>query len=697
MNGENHQKVTAEHLKRNAYLYVRQSTLRQVMENTESTQRQYALRQRAVALGWPVERVVVIDNDLGLSGASAVDREGFQKLVAEVSMGRAGIVLGLEVSRLARNCSDWHRLLEICALTSTLILDEDGLYDPTGFNDRLVLGLKGTMSEAELHVLRARLRGGIESKARRGELKSPLPVGFTYDTRNRVVLDPDRQVQESIHGFFQAYQRTGSATATVRFFRDQKLLFPRRLHKGPAKGELVWAPIVHSRALQILHNPRYAGAFVFGRSRTRKTVEGRETYQRLPQEQWHTLLPGSHGGYITWEQYQHNQLCLRECARSHGADRRHSPAGEGPALLQGLVMCGVCGQRMTVQYHERKGGLGTDYVCQRDGIEHSRPICQKVPGNPVHRAVSDLLLEMLTPLTLEVALSVEQELQSRLAEVDRLRRQQVERSRYEADLAQQRFMKVDPNNRLVADVLEAEWNQKLRALGQAQEQYERQSQADRAALDEKAKAQVLALAQDFPRLWRDPNTSDRDRKRMIRLLIEDVTLIRGQRITAHVRFKGGSTRTLELPLPLSGWQLRLTPSEVVQQVDCLLGQHTDAGIAAELNRLGLRSGLSRSFTPLMVMRIREGYGLENRYNRLREAGMLTLEEMACELGVCTQTVKRWRAAALLRAYPYNDKNEYLYEPVGENAPVRSQGRKLADRRRFCAVVSDPTHEVQHGA
>jgi DNA invertase Pin-like site-specific DNA recombinase len=287
MNSENHQKVTADHLKRDAYLYVRQSTLRQVMENTESTQRQYALRQRAVALGWPVERVIVIDNDLGHSGASAVDREGFQKLVAEVTMGRAGIVLGLEVSRLARNCSDWHRLLEICALTNTLILDEDGLYDPTGFNDRLVLGLKGTMSEAELHVLRARLRGGIESKARRGELKSPLPVGLAYDAQNHAVLDPDRQVQESIRSFFQTYQRTGSATATVRFFRDQKLLFPRRLRKGPAKGELVWTPIVHSRALQILHNPRYAGAFVFGRRRTRKMVDGRETCQRLPQEQWH--------------------------------------------------------------------------------------------------------------------------------------------------------------------------------------------------------------------------------------------------------------------------------------------------------------------------------------------------------------------------------------------------------------------------
>jgi len=697
MNSDHHQKVTPDHLKRDAYVYVRQSTLRQVMENTESTQRQYVLRQRAVALGWPLERVTVIDNDLGLSGASAADRAGFQKLVAEVSMGRAGIVLGLEVSRLARNCSDWHRLLEICALTGTLIMDEDGLYDPTGFNDRLVLGLKGTMSEAELHVLRARLRGGIESKARRGELKCPLPVGLAYDPQDRTVLDPDRQVQECLRCFFQSYQRTGSAAATVRFFRQQKLLFPRRLRRGPNKGELVWAPMVHSRALQILHNPRYAGAFVFGRSHTRKTVDGHETYQRLPQEQWHALLPGNHVGYITWEEYQQNQQQLRACAQAHGADRRHSPAGEGPALLQGLVMCGVCGQRMTIRYNQCKAGLTPIYVCQRAGIEHAHPICQVIGGADVDKAVGELLLETLNPLTLEVALSVEQELRSRLTEVDRLRHQQVERARYEADLAQQRFMKVDPNNRLVADVLEAEWNQKLRGLNESQAQYEQQSQADHAVLDEKAKARILALAEDFPRLWRDPATADRDRKRMVRLLIEDVTLIRTQRITAHIRFKGGSTRRLDLPLPLSGWQLRQTPAEVVRQIDRLLEQHTDATIASELNRLGLRSGMGRAFTRLIVMKIRLNYGLKDRYDRLRAAGMLTQTELAGALGVCMQTVQRWRAAGLVRAWPYNDKNQYLYEPVENDAPTKSPGQKLSERRKFTAVVVNQTNEVQHGA
>jgi DNA invertase Pin-like site-specific DNA recombinase len=273
-------KVQARHLKREAYLYVRQSTLRQVLENTESTQRQYALKQRAIALGWRAEQIVVLDSDLGQSGASAADREGFQRLVADVGMGRAGIVMGLEVSRLARNSTDWHRLLEICALTDTLILDEDGIYDPAHFNDRLLLGLKGTMSEAELHLLRARLIGGMMSKARRGELQSRLPIGFVYDAAGRAVIDPDKQVQQTLRVFFETFRRTGSATATVRAFREQGLTFPRRVTHGANKGEIIWGDLEHARALWILHNPRYAGAFFYGRSRQRRHGEGR--YRRRP-------------------------------------------------------------------------------------------------------------------------------------------------------------------------------------------------------------------------------------------------------------------------------------------------------------------------------------------------------------------------------------------------------------------------------
>ena len=283
MNGPMVEKITASHLKRDAYLYIRQSTLRQVLENTESTRRQYELQHRAVALGWPAERVVVIDSDLGQSGASAADRKGFQKLVTEVSLGRAGLVMGLEVSRLARNCSDWHRLLEICALGDTLILDEDGLYNPADFNDRLLLGLKGTMSEAELHVLKARLRGGILNKARRGELRTPLPVGLVYNSKDQVELDPDQQVQKSLRLFFETFRRTGSATTTVKAFREQGLLFPRRLCRGLRKGELLWGRLDHWRALQLLHNPRYGGTFFFGRTRQRKRADGSVFCRKLPQ------------------------------------------------------------------------------------------------------------------------------------------------------------------------------------------------------------------------------------------------------------------------------------------------------------------------------------------------------------------------------------------------------------------------------
>jgi DNA invertase Pin-like site-specific DNA recombinase len=369
MTPDTHQKVKAAHLKRNAYLYIRQSTLRQVFENSESTKRQYALRQKAVALGWPEDRIIVIDTDLGQSGASAADREGFQRLVTEVSLGRAGIVLGLEVSRLARNSTDWHRLLEICALTDALILDEDGVYDPAHFNDRLLLGLKGTMSEAELHVLRARLQGGILNKARRGELVIQPPVGLIYNSEGRLGLDPDKQVQHALRLLFDTFRRTGSAMATVRTFQRQGLLFPRRIHTGPQKGDLVWGVLGHSQVLRILHNPRYAGAFVYGRSHTRKTVDGSFQIIRLPKEEWETLIPGAHTGYVSWEDYEQNQRRLHESSQAIGADRRKSPAREGPALLQGLILCGRCGERMTVRYHSREGRLWPEYLCQRDGIE----------------------------------------------------------------------------------------------------------------------------------------------------------------------------------------------------------------------------------------------------------------------------------------------------------------------------------------
>jgi DNA invertase Pin-like site-specific DNA recombinase len=658
MNQLDHTKVTPAHLERSAYLYVRQSSLRQVLENTESTVRQYALRERAVALGWPGEQIVVIDGDQGQSGASASDRVGFQTLVAEVGLGHVGIVLGLEVSRLARNNSDWHRLLEICGLSGTLILDEDGVYDPTAFNDRLLLGLKGALSEAELHVLRARLRGGILNKARRGALKLPLPVGFQYREDGQIILAADQQIQQTIQVFFETFRRTGSASGTVRTFRERGLSFPQRVPSGPHRGEVFWRPLQHSTALELLHNPRYAGAFVFGRTRTR-LVGGQVRVKELPREQWGTLLPGAHAGYISWDEYEENQRRLRENAQARGGDRHACPPREGPALLQGLALCGRCGERLSLHYHQRRGRLVPDYVCQHETIEQGRGPCQIIPGGVVDQAIGELLVRAVTPHALEMALTVQAEVVARAEMADQLRCQQVERARYEADLAQRRFLRVDPDNRLVADVLEADWNAKLRALADAQAEAERHHQ-EACVASEQERANVLALARDFPQLWLDPRTPDRERKRMVRLLIADVTLVKGPQITAHVRFTGGATTTLQIALPQPATALRRTDQAIVNEIDRLLEAYTDAEVATQLNLQGRHSFDGKPFHAQMVASIRQHHRLPDRFTRLRARGLLTVRELAQRLSVSADTVERWRHAGLLLAERYNDKSEWLY-------------------------------------
>jgi DNA invertase Pin-like site-specific DNA recombinase len=679
MDAEAHSKVTSEHLGRLAYLYIRQSSLRQVLENTESTHRQYALRQRAVALGWPTERIVVIDCDQGQSGASAADREGFQLLVAEVGLGRVGIVLGLEVSRLARNNADWHRLLEICALAGTLILDEDGLYDPANFNDRLLLGLKGTMSEAELHVLRSRLRGGIISKARRGELAAPLPVGFCYDPAGKVVLDPDAAVREVIIHFFATFARTGSARATMAAFAAEKLCFPSLVRTGPRKGELNWVPLRQWRAIQLLHNPRYAGAFFFGRKRQRRLPDGKPSREVASRDQWLALIPDAHAGYITWQEFEHNEARLADSSRARGDDRRAGPPREGSALLQGLVVCGLCGDRMTVRYHTRSNASRPEYICQADYVQAAGALCQRVPGTGIDEAVGELLITTLTPLALEVALSVSDELDARAEDADQLRHRQVERARYHADVARRRYLAVDPDNRLVADTLEADWNESLRELAAAQHDYEQARNADRAQLSDDERRRVIALAADFPALWRDPGTAQRERKRMVRLLIEDVTLQRGERIDIHVRFKGGATHSLSLPLPLAACDLRRTPPDTVAEIDHLLDDHTDAGVATILNQRGIVSFDHKPFRRSMIQSIRGTHHLPSRHERLRAQGMLNVAELAALLIVSADTINRWRRAGLLAAHRCCDRPEWLYERPGDSTPVPHQGVRLASR------------------
>lgn len=670
MINEAHQKITTAHLSRLAYLYVRQSTLRQVLENTESTQRQYALRDRAVALGWPLDRIVVIDSDLGQSGASGADRAGFQRLVSEVGLGRVGIVLGLEVSRLARNSTDWHRLLELCALSDTLILDEDGLYDPAHFNDRLLLGLKGTMSEAELHVLKARLRGGILSRARRGELKQMVPVGFIHDAQERVILDPDVQVQAAVRLFFDTFKRTGSCLAVVKEFHAKDLLFPRRLRSGAHKGELVWAELLHCRARQIIHNPRYAGAFVFGRTKHRRLPSGKYSSRQVPREEW-ILLRDVHPGYVTWEEYLSNLQRVKGNALAWSTERHRGPAREGTALMQGLVICGACGERMSVRYHSHHNQEIPTYWCGRRPMHRGEiGLCQTVHGGALDAAIGDIIIEAMTPLAIEVALSVQQELTSRQEEADRLRRQHVERAKYEAELAQRRFLKVDPDNRLVADALEADWNAKLRALAAAQEAYEKAAAADVSLVSNAERAELMTLATDFPRLWRDPRTQMKDKKRMLRLLIEDVTLTKGDTVHVDIRFVGGATRSLDLPLPKSCVELRTTDAEVVNEIDRLIDTYTDKEIAEVLNERGVRTVVTTPWTAARIGRLRAIYCLSDRRTRLLAQGLLTPQDVAARYGVVISTVHLWRRRGLLHAHPINDRGDFLYEIPLEDLPAK---------------------------
>lgn len=676
-----HSQVKAPHLRRNAYLYIRQSSLKQVVENQESTQRQYALRQRALELGWPADQIVILDEDLGRSAASS-DRAGFQKLVSEVGMGRAGMVMSLEVSRLARNSSDWHRLLEICALTGTLILDEEGLYDPGHFNDRLLLGLKGTMSEVELHLLRARLWGGKLNKARRGELCVRLPVGLLYDPQGQVGLDPDQQVQETLRLFFHTFRRVGSANGTVRWFGEQGHLFPSRVHSGSRKGELVWTPLRRDRALKVLHNPRYAGAYTFGKRQLqpRATAEGRAVRRWVPREDWHVLILDAHPGYITWEQYEEHERWLEE--NTNGEPGR-SPPREGPALLQGLAVCGRCGHRLTVVYRSpRRGRLRPSYVCPGLDSEYAGRTCQCILGDGVDRAVGQLLVEAMSPMAIEVALAVQQELQERIEETDRLRQKQVQRARYEADLARRRYMKADPDHRLVAATLEAEWNEKLQHLAQAEAEYERRREADRQLLNEETQKKIVALASNFPKLWSDPRTPNRERKRMVRLLVEDITLIQAEKINIHIRFKGGATKTLLIDRPLPAWKRWQTDLKVVSEIDRLLNDHTPGEIAEILNDRGLVSGRGKSFNGALVARVCSAYNLKKRYDRLRDAGLLTLEETAERLGVHPRTVKEWRTRGRLKAQRLNDRGQYLYE---EPPPTLRKRREASTNDRRGAV------------
>jgi DNA invertase Pin-like site-specific DNA recombinase len=660
--------------------------MKQVIENIESTKRQYALRARATALGWADDRIVVIDSDQGESGASAAWREGFRRLVTDVGLGRAGIVMGLEVSRLARNNADWHRLLEICALADTLILDEDGVYDPKNFNDRLLLGLKGTMSEAELHVLKARLRGGILNKVRRGEYRCVLPTGLVYDESGAVILHPDAQVRETIAHFFETFARVGSAHQTVKAFRAEGLNFPSRL-RGRDAG-VIFRPLTASAAMRTLHNPRYAGAYAYGRRAYGRTIDGKKTLQQRECDEWLACIPNAHPGYITWDRYQENVRVL--AANGHGYDvARASPPREGVALLQGRAVCGRCGQYMRVRYRETRGKLESWYVCDRAADSRAEPNCQSLAGSPIDEAVGLLVAEKMAPAAVDLALEIRREIEARYDEADQLRCRAIERAQVDADLAQRRFMMVDPANRLVADTLESDWNEKLRAMVKARDECEHARAEDRIAIDETLRDRLVAMTTDFKRLWSDPSTPNRERKRMLAYVVEDATLVRRPddgTTKIHVRFRGGQTTTLTTATPKASWEKVKTPPEIVELVDELLDHHIYDEIADILNARGLRPGGSAwpgkggsRFTRLRVQYIVHSYRLQPRFDRLRARGLLTRDELALRLGIHVSTLTRWAKHGIIKAHAYNGHAWLYEEPQTHPTKHCSRWDRLSDR------------------
>jgi DNA invertase Pin-like site-specific DNA recombinase len=666
-------KISAHHLKRRAYLYIRQSTIFQTEQNRESTERQYRFREQAVSLGWHSEQVVVIDDDLGQSAADAGQRPGFQRLVADVSLGLVGIVLSLEVSRLARNCSDWHRLLELCALSNTLILDEDGLYDPNLFNDRLLLGLRGTMSEAELHFLRGRLEGGKLNKARRGELRTPLPAGLLYDGASRIVLDPDREVQAAILGIFHTFQATGSAWMTVCRMSEAGVRLPVRLRTGKRAGQIGWVPPTLSRVLHVLKNPRYAGVYFYGRTRQKKGLPS----GTLPREQWKVYIPNAHPGYISPEEYEANQRTLQQNSVAGRAQGAVTAAREGPALLQGLLVCGRCGRRMSLRYQYRRGRVNPTYYCQRQATEYGGALCQQIPGGCVDQAVSRLAVEALTHEAVEVALAVYEELGRQHEEFAALHRNRIERARHEADVAERQFLLVNPENRLVADNLERRWNDALRAVAEAEEAFAQWGRQHPAPLDTQAAQRVRDLVGDFPAVWDHPRTTARQRKQMLRLLIQDVTLIRQEQITISVRWKGGATSALCVPVPLNGFEARRTDQKVLRSIAAWAERQTDEEIAERLNREGMRTGTGQPFTYDAVRRLRREKGIAGLKEHLRQVGMWTAEEIGQQTGIAESTLRNWRKAGYLRAI-HCDRKHWLYEfptPQVLKRIAQAQGQK----------------------
>jgi len=656
-------KISDQQQTKPAYIYVRQSTLAQVRHHQESTERQYALRQKATELGWSETSIRILDRDLGISGAHTTGRTDFKTLVADVSMGQVGAVFALEASRLARSNADWHRLLELCAMTRTLVIDEDGCYDPGDFNDGLLLGLKGTMAQAELHFLRARLLGGKLNKAQKGELRLPLAVGLCHDENGHIVPDPDEEVRGAVSLVFRLFRETGSAFAVVQNFVKRGLRFPKRAYGGAWNGKLVWGRLTHTRVLCILKNPSYAGVYVFGRYQYHQTIsatgEIQEKMRAVAMPNWRVQLKQHHEGYISWEEFLENGQRL-EKNRTNGEQTMLSgPAREGLALLQGLLLCGNCGHAITVRY-TGNGGIYPTYLCNRRHLEAlATKDCMSFRCDLLDAAVSEEVLKALRPAELQLALAALQELEARDQGILRQWQMRLERAEYEAALAERRYQEVDPSNRLVANTLERRWNETLLHLQDLKKQAAEFQRQEARVFTPEQKAQVLALARDFPRLWHAPSTQAKDRKRMLRLLIKDITvnkLIEQRQLSVHIRWQGGACTDLSVQLPPKAADRFRYPSAEVDRVRELARRLTKAQIADQLNREGRRTPKGLSFTAKAIHWICWRYGIPPV--QLKKTEELTVQQVAEKFGVSIWVVHYWIERNIIQTRRLNERAAY---------------------------------------
>jgi DNA invertase Pin-like site-specific DNA recombinase len=634
-------KIADHHLARQACIYIRQSTMAQVRLNQESTERQYNLANQAKSLGWTPEQIRILDGDLAQSGQQTTRRDDFKTLVSDVAMGQVGAIFSLESSRLARSNKDWHRLLELCAITKTLVFDGDGCYDPADFNDSLVLGMKGTFAQAELHIIRARLHGGKLNKAQKGELRFPLPVGLVFDG-DKIVLDPDQEVQGAVRAVFELFEQENTAYAVVQRFHQLGLLFPRRSYGGTWNGKLIWGRLTHSRLLGVLANPSYAGTYVFGRYQSCKQIDATGEIctrsRQMPEEQWRVVIADHHPGYITWEQFLANRRRL--AANRTNNEVFAGPVREGLCLLQGLLFCGICGRRLTVRYQGNRG-LYPIYECNWRHREALQPHRMCLPAKPLDDAISERLLTAVTPLTIKLALAALTNLEERDRVISAQWHRRIERARYEADLAERRYEEADPSNRLVASTLEKRWNdamQRVLELKAELTHFERQTMHSVTA---EQKQQILQLGRDFPRLWKAPTTSARDRKRILRLLIRDITVVKVPQpklLHLQICWQGGATETIEVRQRPNYPEAIRYPDSFVAKIRTLAEQYDDKEIATRLNGERLTSATGKPFTASMINWIRHKHRI---FRPSPPDGTLNVSQVRARYGVSLWVVHYW--------------------------------------------------------